>query len=231
MVKHLQTQAESLYGLPQPTVNQFPTPIVARRDPAASDTGYIFGQIWVNRTAGTIFALASNVGGVATWLSLGGTITPSVATLAVTGAATVGSVITSTVATSTQLTSNIWSGVGTAAAINLIATPKGTGNFQVTTGNIAALNGNVTMGTAGNGLVIKTGANARLGTSAAMVAGAIIIANTSVTANTKIFLSPATAGGTQGALSVVLNAGVGFTINSSSATDTSTVNYLLIEAS
>jgi len=56
------------------------------------------------------------------------------------------------------------------------------------------------------------------------------VVNTSVTANTVIFLSLATAGGTTGALSSVPTAGVGFVINSSSATDTSTVNYLLIEA-
>ena len=231
MVKHLQTEAESLYGTPQGLTNQFPSPVVSLRAPATSDTGYAFGQIWVNKTAGTIYALASNAGGIASWLSLGGSLTPSVAALTVTGTATVGSLVTSTAATSTQLTSNIWSGVGTAAAINLIATPKGTGNFQVTTGNIAAINGNVTMGTAGNGLVIKEGSNARMGTSAAMTAGSIIIANSSVTANTVIFLSPATTGGTQGALSYVSNPGTGFTINSSSATDTSTVNWLLIEKS
>lgn len=272
MVKHLQTQAESLYGLPQPTVNQFPTPVVARRDPTTSDTGYIFGQIWVNRTAGTIFALASNAGGIATWLSLGGSFTPSVVNVTVTGTATSLHFRTSTAATATDLTGNIWSAIGTDAAINLVLTPKGAGgvtvtsgaltltagditttlgnilatqgnitatlgnivatqgNITATLGDITATNGNIIMGTAGKGLRIKTGANARMGTSAAMVAGVIAVANTSVTANTVVFLSPATTGGAQGALSVVLNAGVGFTINSSSATDTSTVNWLLIEA-
>jgi hypothetical protein len=82
---------------------------------------------------------------------------------------------------------------------------------------------------AGNGLRIKEGANARMGVSGAMVAGTITIANTSVTASTRVFLSHAVAGGALGALSRTINAGVSFTINSSSNTDTSTVNWLLIE--
>jgi hypothetical protein len=231
MVKHLQTQAESIYGTPQGLVNQFPAPIVSTRAPTTSDTGYVFGQFWINKTAGTFYSLVSNSAGIATWLSLGGSTTPSVAALSVAGAATVGSLVTSSATLGTTLTQNTWSGTGSNANINLVATPKGTGTFNVSTGNIAALNGNVTMGTAGNGLVIKEGANARMGTSAAMTAGSIVITNSSVTANTVIFLSPATTGGTQGALSSVPNPGVGFTINSSSATDTSTVNWLLIEKS
>jgi len=230
MVKHLQDCAESLYGFPMPTPNQFPIPIAARRDPAASDTGYIIGQVWVNRTAGTIFALTSNAGGIATWLSIGGTLTPSVATL--TAATNITSTAGNILASAGNITTTLGNIVATQGNItatlgNIVATQ---GNITATLGDITATNGNIIMGTAGNGLRIKTGANARLGTSAAMVAGTIAIANTSVTANTKVFLSPATTGGTQGALSVVLNAGVGFTINSNSALDTSTVNWLLIES-
>ena len=109
-------------------------------------------------------------------------------------------------------------------------TPKGTGNVTVTSGDVSLTNGNLLLKAVGNGIQIKEGSNARMGTSAAMVAGFINVVNTSITANTVIFLSLATAGGTTGALSFVPTAGVGFDINSSSATDTSTVNYLLIEA-
>ena len=97
MVKHLQTQGESLYGFPQPTPNQFPTPIPARRDPAALDTGYIIGQVWINKLSGTAWVLVSNTGGSATWLSIGGTMTPTVANITST------SFITATVATATTL--------------------------------------------------------------------------------------------------------------------------------
>lgn len=47
---------------------------------------------------------------------------------------------------------------------------------------------NVVMGTAGNGLEIAEGANARMGVST-LVAGTVTVANTSVTANSRIFLS------------------------------------------
>jgi hypothetical protein len=224
MVKHLQGTAESLYGFPQPVANQFPTPIPARRDPSTSDTGYIIGQVWINKLAGTAWALVSNSGGVATWLSIGGTLTPTVANITATN------FITAAVTTGTTLNSNIWSGTGTNAAINLVMTPKGTGNVTVTSGAVSLTNGNLLLNTVGNGIQIKEGANARMGTTAVMTAGTITVVNTSVTANTVIFLSLATAGGTTGALSSVPTAGVGFVINSSSATDTSTVNYLLIEA-
>lgn len=88
--------------------------------------------------------------------------------------------------------------------------------------------GNVSITTAGNGLHIATGDNARMG-SAVLVGGTVTVANTSVTANTLVFLSRSTTGGTEGTLSTTQIASTSFTINSSSGTDTSTVNWLLIE--
>lgn len=82
---------------------------------------------------------------------------------------------------------------------------------------------------AGAGLDVKVGANARMGTST-LVGGTVVVSNTSVTAATKIFLTTATAGGTLGVLSYTSTAGVGFTITSTSALDTSTVNWMLNEA-
>jgi hypothetical protein len=82
--------------------------------------------------------------------------------------------------------------------------------------------------TAGKGLRIKEGSNARMGTST-LVAGTIVVANTSITASSRVFVSRMATGGTAGHLSIVLNAGVGFTINSSSGTDTSTVAWFIME--
>lgn len=83
--------------------------------------------------------------------------------------------------------------------------------------------------TAGTGVQIKDGANCKMGQSV-MVGGTVTVANTSVTANSRIFLSVAVAGGVQGVLSVgTVTAGTSFVINSSAGTDTSTVNWLLIE--
>jgi hypothetical protein len=271
MVKTLRTQAESLYGLPQPVVNQFPTPVIARRAPTTSDLGYILGQIWVDKVGLNIYGLASNGGGIATWAIMG-TVSSTFTTITATN------FVTAAVATGTTLTGNTWSATGTNAAIDLNLTPKGAagdvnitagdlaiagGNLEVpagtvtggtgviattggvtataggvtataggvtaTAGDITATAGNVIIGTAGSGLEIKEGANARMGQSV-LAAGTIVVVNTSVTANTRSFISRETVGaGALGNLSVIMNPGVGFTINSDAATDISTINWLLIE--
>jgi hypothetical protein len=86
----------------------------------------------------------------------------------------------------------------------------------------------------GKGLYLRTGSKwgkVVTGTmnSAVLVAGTKAVSLTSITANAKIFLNRSTTGGTVGHLSYTISAGVGFTINSSSATDTSTVVYIVVE--
>lgn len=82
---------------------------------------------------------------------------------------------------------------------------------------------------AGGGLAVKEGTNARMG-SVALTAGAATVANTSVTASTRIIVTSQVDGGTPGFLRVsTRTAGTSFTITSSSGTDTSTVAYLLVE--
>lgn len=251
MVKHLQTQAESLYGLPEPTVNQFPTPIVARRAPTTSDTGYIFGQIWVNRTAGTIYALASNAGGVATWLSLGGSFSPTVANVTVTNTATALHFQTSTAATATDLTGNVWSAIGSNAAIDLDLTPKGAGGVNVTTGDLTVGAGDIIVSlgdvnlddgdlaliTAGNGIQIKEGANGTMGT-AALVAGTKSIAIASIDASTRVLLSRSALNASPALGFLIADTSVPGTLTVTSydatgiavATDVSSFNYLCVEA-
>lgn len=94
-------------------------------------------------------------------------------------------------------------------------------NLTVNTGDLIA-------NTAGRGLKVKEGSNARMGV-AVLVGGTIAVSNTSVTANTRIFLSRSTTGGTTGDLSYTLIAATSFTINSSNAADTSTINWMLVE--
>lgn len=62
------------------------------------------------------------------------------------------------------------------------------------------------------------------------LAGTIVVANPRVTATSRIRVSRQVVGGTIGHLSIVLNPGVGFTINSSEVLDTSTVFYEIVEA-
>lgn len=88
--------------------------------------------------------------------------------------------------------------------------------------------GNLNLPTAGNKIKIATGSNASIGT-ATLVAGTVTVNTTAVTATSKIFVTVVTPGGTQGFLSVpTITAGTSFVINSSSATETSTVNWWII---
>lgn len=102
------------------------------------------------------------------------------------------------------------------------------GSARLHTINDFVSEGNLIVDVAGKGLRVKEGANARSGT-ATLVAGTVTVSNTSVTASTRIHLTRAATGGTVGHLSYTVSAGVSFTISSSSGTDTSTINWLLVE--
>lgn len=88
--------------------------------------------------------------------------------------------------------------------------------------------GAITLPTAGGGVSIKSGANARCGT-AVLAAGTITVANTSVTANTRVMVTVQTPGGTQGFISTSKVNATSFTVTSTSATETSTVAWELVE--
>lgn len=94
-----------------------------------------------------------------------------------------------------------------------------------------SVSGNLVASTAGNGLQVKSGSNARIGTGT-LSGGSLVVANTSVTANTRVFLQDTNAGALTnvGSLTVVTSAGVGFTVTSTNVLDTSTFNYLLVES-
>lgn len=88
---------------------------------------------------------------------------------------------------------------------------------------------NVKINTAGNTLYIKEGTNACMGT-ATLAAGVILVNTTAVTATSRIFLTGQTTGGTAGELRISARvAGTSFTITSSSATDTRSVAWLIIQ--
>lgn len=83
--------------------------------------------------------------------------------------------------------------------------------------------------TAGRGLRVAEGANAKQGT-AVLVGGSATVADTAVTASSRIFLTSQLDGGAPGFLRVSSRiAGTSFTITSSSGTDTSTVAYEIFE--
>lgn len=115
---------------------------------------------------------------------------------------------------------------GYAATIALkapIASPVFTGDVNSSTGNLQ-------VSTLGKGLQIKTGTNSKIGT-AVLVLGTVTVSNTSVTANSRIFLTSQVDGGVIGSLRVsAKTVGTSFVITSSSALDTSTVAWMIVES-
>ncbi len=65
-------------------------------------------------------------------------------------------------------------------------------------------------------------------TTAVLVAGTVTVANTAIKSTSVIEYQRSTAGGTLGELSYAITAGTSFTFTSSSATDTSTIQYRII---
>lgn len=112
----------------------------------------------------------------------------------------------------------------TATAIYLEAPTGATNNYA------AYLSGSLLLATAGNGILIKEGTNATMGT-ATLVAGTVVVSTTKVTANSRIFLT--TNGGTItniGALYIsARTAGTSFTITSANVLDASNVAWVIIE--
>lgn len=93
------------------------------------------------------------------------------------------------------------------------------------------LNGNLRLNTAGKGLQIKTGSNARAGTST-LTSGTVTVSNSSVTSNTIVLLTIQSLGTVAAAKAIAVTArtsGTSFTITSADATDTSVIGWMLVE--
>jgi hypothetical protein len=93
---------------------------------------------------------------------------------------------------------------------------------KVGTGKVLTFGDGSTMSNAPN-LQARTG-------NATLVAGTVTVADATTTAYSNILLTRRAAGGTIGDLTYAISNGVGFTINSASATDTSRVTYHLVES-
>ena len=106
-----------------------------------------------------------------------------------------------------------------------------TTTLTATLGAITATNGNLVMGTAGNKIIVPTGANASAGTSAAMsgTPGAVTVATTASSGTALIFYARNVTGGTMGNVSITAQDGTGFTLTSD-ANETSTFNWWIINA-
>lgn len=158
------------------------------------------GAAVVARGPGTLLDLQDRAG--RTIMSVGQSgFTP--ASLAVTGALTAGSVASTGALSATTI--------------------AGTGNLTVTSGDLIA-------NTAGRGLRVKEGANARMGTLTLNGATPVVVSTTAVSATSRIFLTAQSANGGTPAFHYVSaqSAGVSFTVQGV-ALDTSIVAWLIVE--
>jgi hypothetical protein len=202
--------------------------------PSANLTDQGLGTLAVDNATGTIYGLASKSGGSATWAILGG---GSGAVSTLTGGS--GGAISPTggnitlAGTANQITTT---GSSNTITFSLPSTAVAPGSLRATTtltatlGNITATNGNLSLATAGNKIIIATGSNASVGTSNAMTAGVVTVATTASSGTAKVFYSRATTGGTPGNVSITAQDGTGFTLTSTSNTETSTFNWWIINA-
>ncbi len=93
------------------------------------------------------------------------------------------------------------------------------------------LNGNLRLSIAGNGIYVKEGTNATMGT-ATLVAGTVTVNTTKVTANSRIFITIQSLGTVAVPMAMAITArtaGTDFTITSVDGTDTSVISWVLIE--
>ncbi len=103
--------------------------------------------------------------------------------------------------------------------------------FRATAGSALLSNGNLTLGTAGNKLLIKEGTNAAAGV-VTLVAGTATVSNTIVTANSRIKLTAQNLGTITVPAAHAISARVAstsFTILSSDLTDTSIIYWEIME--
>lgn len=122
---------------------------------------------------------------------------------------------------------NVITAPSEAAARNAISAAQSGANADIS--SLSNLTGDVIFSAVGAALEIKEGANAFMG-AATLVAGTVTVGNTRVTANSRIFLSNQNGAGVVGAPYVSARvAGTSFTITSTSAADTSSVAWLIVE--
>jgi hypothetical protein len=152
--------------------------------------------------------------------------------LTVTGAASASTTLTAGTGI-TATTGNIAASSGNVSASGTVTGGTGviatTGGVTATAGDITATNGNVIVSTAGKGLNVKTGSNARIGTLTLTGATPVVVSTTAVTADSAIFLTVKTPGGTPAFYWVsARSAGTSFSVTGT-AGDTSVLNWFIVE--
>lgn len=225
----LRPQAETLSGSPQPNFIGYATaPILAKRAPTTTDTGYPLGQLWVDKVGAASYQLLTVAAGSATWSPLGGgtadvstinTLSPTGGNITIAGTANQVSIGNAGSTVTLSLPS----------AITAPGSVTTTTSLTATLGNITATNGNLVLTAAGNKMIrtsvaSTTAAGANSIGSVTLVGGTATISTTAVTTSSLIQIWRQSVGATGatalGQLSVgtIVN-GTSFVINAWSATD------------
>lgn len=239
------------YGQNMPLVDVFPFPLYKSSAPTVTDKDFEIGQKWVYKASASTRQIYEFGGLASSGNAIWCLTSPGASEVDVLGASSGDASVSPSAGmitldgTSGQITAT-GSNSGASITFSLPSAITCPGSLTTTTtltataGAITATNGNLAVGTAGNGLVIKEGSNARSGT-ATLSSGTIAVSNTSVTSNTRIHVSRQGINSSTalGSLTVVSNPSTGFTITSVSATtptntitgDTSIVHWFLVEHS
>lgn len=209
------------YGLSQQLPNIFPSPIVAKRAPTTSDTGYQLGQLWVYNSTAYLLVLVS--AGSATW-----------SLLAAAGGAGAFTTLTSTgntaLASGTGATFTVGNTTGTitiggAAQTGAVNVGNSSGTVAVGIGNGTGANA-VNIGVAGTGIVSIGNATGGVNLDGATISTSTIAATTFYASgdNGGIALTNAL---TDGSNLTANGAGV-FTILSKSANSANSAGFIKI---
>lgn len=206
-----------VYGIGQALIPVLPPPLPFENAPNNNQTNYEIGQlVFTPPQAPTAFYLYAGAGNWVQFASSSGDI------LAING-------------TANQITASTVSGVATLSLPSAITTPGSlTTTTTLTAGTgITAITGNLTL----SGVTSKVNINvsapttASAGTTAALTAGTIVVSTTAITANSLVFFATHTLGTVTVPQAYRVSArtpGTSFTIQSQDATDTSTVDYWII---
>jgi len=236
MVQKTRPQAETLSGSPQPNFTGYSVnPIISKRTPTANDTGYPLGQVWVDKSNDSYWALTSVSAGVATWQVLGaggGSIATINLQPPIAGNFNI-------VGTANQITASTSSGTTTLSTPSTFIAPGsiastttltgGTG-ITATTGNIIATAGNLQLNGTTNSVKINASAPTTSAVGFVTLSGSATTTLTSsaITASSIILFSLKTLGTlTASAITYTTTAGSA-TITPAGSTDTSVYGYLII---
>lgn len=226
---------DQVYGAQgRPIQGNWGPPVIATRDPTASDINYKLGREWINKTTPSLWFLGSKASNTAVWIAAGSGTVGGVVTLTASsgGAASPTAGNINLLGTANQITTTRSGSTITWTLPAVLIAPgsvAATTTLTATLGAITATNGNFVKGTAGNkdvytSVATTTTAGANSAGTVTLVGGTATVATSAVTASSKIRWARQGIGATgAAALGIVtigtISAGVSFVINAVQAAD------------